>query len=268
VGEPRRRISVEVETDFLPGESEPEDDRYVFAYTITLANTGDVGARLLTRHWVITNADGLVQEVHGEGVVGELLARHASFARQGVRAAAPHAMAEGRELDDGELVADVRRVGERDVERAAQQQRGEVARGLAVQVRLERGVLFAQAGDGGEHEDGREGPRDRDVHGAEEAARHNVVQSIVHPTHCVAHADEQLAARGVEDDAPARPLEQRPADVLLEQPDGARQRRGGEVEDLRRGRQMLGLRHRPEGGQPVPQVGDAERALHGGPSRL
>ena len=68
---PRREISVQVKTDFLAAESEPEDDRYVFAYTVTLANTGDVGARLLTRHWVITDADGEVQEVHGEGVVGE-----------------------------------------------------------------------------------------------------------------------------------------------------------------------------------------------------
>lgn len=68
---PRREISVKVQTRFLSGESEPDDDRYVFAYTITLANTGDIGARLLTRHWVITDGDGEVQEVHGEGVIGE-----------------------------------------------------------------------------------------------------------------------------------------------------------------------------------------------------
>jgi len=71
VDNPRREISVKVQTRFLSGESEPDDDRYVFAYTITLANTGDIGARLLTRHWVITDGDGEVQEVHGEGVIGE-----------------------------------------------------------------------------------------------------------------------------------------------------------------------------------------------------
>lgn len=71
MSEPRREISIDVENEFLDAESEPENGRYVFAYTITLANTGDVSARLLTRHWIITNSDGLVQEVHGEGVVGE-----------------------------------------------------------------------------------------------------------------------------------------------------------------------------------------------------
>lgn len=69
--EPRREISVQVQTDFLPGESEPDADRYVFTYTVTIANTGEIGARLLTRHWIITDADGEVREVHGEGVVGE-----------------------------------------------------------------------------------------------------------------------------------------------------------------------------------------------------
>ena len=71
MSEPRREISIEVENEFLDAESEPDKGRFVFAYTVTLANTGEVSARLLTRHWVITNADGLVQEVHGEGVVGE-----------------------------------------------------------------------------------------------------------------------------------------------------------------------------------------------------
>lgn len=71
MSEPRREISIQVDNEFLSEESEPDSSRYVFSYTITLANTGEVSARLLTRHWVITNADGLVQEVHGEGVVGE-----------------------------------------------------------------------------------------------------------------------------------------------------------------------------------------------------
>ncbi|HEX5313827.1 MAG TPA: Co2+/Mg2+ efflux protein ApaG [Gammaproteobacteria bacterium] len=71
MGSLRREITVNVESSFLAGESEPEDSRYVFGYTVTLANTGDIGARLLTRHWIITDADGEVREVHGEGVVGE-----------------------------------------------------------------------------------------------------------------------------------------------------------------------------------------------------
>ena len=71
MSEPRREISIQVENEFLSAESEPDNGRYVSAYTITLTNTGEVSARLLTRHWIITNSDGLVQEVHGEGVVGE-----------------------------------------------------------------------------------------------------------------------------------------------------------------------------------------------------
>lgn len=67
----RRTIDVQVTADYLAGESEPDEHRYVFSYTITLANTGDIGAQLLTRHWIITDADGDVREVHGEGVVGE-----------------------------------------------------------------------------------------------------------------------------------------------------------------------------------------------------
>lgn len=64
-------IKVEVETQFLPAESSPENSRYVFAYTVTLTNHGNVAARLLKRHWIITDADNRVQEVRGEGVVGE-----------------------------------------------------------------------------------------------------------------------------------------------------------------------------------------------------
>lgn len=64
-------IVVEVETRYVEDQSEPEADRYVFAYTITISNTGDEPARLLNRHWVITDANGKVQEVRGEGVVGE-----------------------------------------------------------------------------------------------------------------------------------------------------------------------------------------------------
>ncbi|OQW94280.1 MAG: Co2+/Mg2+ efflux protein ApaG [Beggiatoa sp. IS2] len=64
-------IRVDVETMYVDEQSDPEDDRYVFAYTITIRNAGTLSARLLTRHWLITDANGRVQEVRGEGVVGE-----------------------------------------------------------------------------------------------------------------------------------------------------------------------------------------------------
>jgi ApaG protein len=65
------KIRVEVETSYLEEQSEPRERRYVFSYTITIRNEGEVAARLLTRHWVITDANGRVQEVRGDGVVGE-----------------------------------------------------------------------------------------------------------------------------------------------------------------------------------------------------
>ena len=68
---PLHAIEVVVATLFLEDQSIPEDDRYVFAYTIRIQNAGEVPARLLGRHWVITDANGKVQEVRGEGVVGE-----------------------------------------------------------------------------------------------------------------------------------------------------------------------------------------------------
>ncbi|HET6905533.1 MAG TPA: Co2+/Mg2+ efflux protein ApaG [Rhodanobacteraceae bacterium] len=64
-------IQVSVDTRFVSEQSQPEADRYVFAYTITLRNVGEVPARLLSRHWIITDANGKVEEVRGEGVVGE-----------------------------------------------------------------------------------------------------------------------------------------------------------------------------------------------------
>ena len=64
-------IRVEVETSYLDEQSDPLQRRYVFLYTITIRNEGRVPARLLTRHWIITDANGQVQEVRGEGVVGE-----------------------------------------------------------------------------------------------------------------------------------------------------------------------------------------------------
>jgi ApaG protein len=64
-------IAVTVQTRFLNEQSAPDDNRFVFAYTIRIANAGSVPARLLTRHWIITDANGKVQEVRGDGVVGE-----------------------------------------------------------------------------------------------------------------------------------------------------------------------------------------------------
>ena len=66
-----RPIDVIVETCYLEEQSRPEQDNYVFAYTITIVNRGDEPARLLNRHWIITDANGRVQEVRGAGVVGE-----------------------------------------------------------------------------------------------------------------------------------------------------------------------------------------------------
>lgn len=62
---------VEVETNYIPDQSEPAADRYVFSYTVTIENHGEISAKLLARHWYITDADGKVQEVQGDGVVGE-----------------------------------------------------------------------------------------------------------------------------------------------------------------------------------------------------
>ena len=64
-------IDVDVITHYIEDQSSPEENRFVFAYTITIRNTGTLAAKLLTRHWIINDANGNVQEVHGEGVVGE-----------------------------------------------------------------------------------------------------------------------------------------------------------------------------------------------------
>lgn len=67
----RYHIDVSVKTNYIDEQSDPDADRYVFSYTVTIANDGDVAAKLLSRHWYITNANNEVQEVVGEGVVGE-----------------------------------------------------------------------------------------------------------------------------------------------------------------------------------------------------
>ncbi len=65
------KIRIEVETSYLGEQSDPREQRYVFAYTITIRNEGGLSATLLTRHWIITDANGGVKEVRGDGVVGE-----------------------------------------------------------------------------------------------------------------------------------------------------------------------------------------------------
>lgn len=64
-------VVINVVTTYLPSHSRPQEDQYTFAYTITISNDSEVPVQLLSRHWVITDADGEVQEVRGEGVVGE-----------------------------------------------------------------------------------------------------------------------------------------------------------------------------------------------------
>ncbi len=64
-------IRIEVHTAFLADQSDPPEDRYVFAYTVTIHNEGRLPAQLVTRRWLITDANGKVQEVVGDGVVGE-----------------------------------------------------------------------------------------------------------------------------------------------------------------------------------------------------
>jgi ApaG protein len=64
-------IKVTAQSFFLPDHSDEENDQYVFAYTIRIENTGQVPAQVISRHWIITDADNQVQEVRGMGVVGE-----------------------------------------------------------------------------------------------------------------------------------------------------------------------------------------------------
>jgi ApaG protein len=64
-------ITVAVKSAYLPEQSDPERNTYVFAYTVTITNTGEIAAQLVSRHWIITDADHHVQEVKGLGVVGQ-----------------------------------------------------------------------------------------------------------------------------------------------------------------------------------------------------
>ncbi len=67
----KNNIIVEATPFFIAEQSVPEQNRYVFAYTISITNEGTVSAQLLQRHWLITDANGKIQEVRGEGVIGE-----------------------------------------------------------------------------------------------------------------------------------------------------------------------------------------------------
>ena len=71
MSEPRYQVDVSVVTRYLPEQSQPEHDRFAFAYTITVKNNGSIPAKLLSRHWIITDGDGHTEEVRGAGVVGQ-----------------------------------------------------------------------------------------------------------------------------------------------------------------------------------------------------
>jgi ApaG protein len=65
------QIDINVITTYLPDHSSPEEGHFTFAYTITISNNAEVAVQLLRRHWVITDGDDTVEEVRGDGVVGE-----------------------------------------------------------------------------------------------------------------------------------------------------------------------------------------------------
>lgn len=71
MGNSHYNIEVTVVTDYLGGQSDPGNDRYVFTYTVTIVNKGDMPTQLLTRHWLIRDANNRVEEVRGDGVIGE-----------------------------------------------------------------------------------------------------------------------------------------------------------------------------------------------------
>jgi ApaG protein len=65
------QIDVQAAAQYIPEQSDPDEDKYVFAYRIVIVNRGSVPAQLISRHWIITDGEGKVQEVKGSGVVGE-----------------------------------------------------------------------------------------------------------------------------------------------------------------------------------------------------
>ena len=64
-------IKINVETTYLSSESNPDENKYYFLYTVLIKNTGDKSAKLLSRHWIIKDDNGKIQDVKGEGVIGE-----------------------------------------------------------------------------------------------------------------------------------------------------------------------------------------------------
>ncbi|CAK0761831.1 DUF525 domain-containing protein ApaG [Gammaproteobacteria bacterium] len=69
--QPHYNLHIEVQSTYIPEQSFPAISRFVFAYTVIIRNEGNISARLLSRHWIVTDATGKVQEVRGQGVVGE-----------------------------------------------------------------------------------------------------------------------------------------------------------------------------------------------------
>lgn len=105
---PKYQFTCEVEPQYLSEQSSPEEEVYAFAYTVTITNTGDVPAQLISRHWVIEDARGLREEVKGLGVVGKqpLLRPGESFQyTSGTRLRTPTGSMQGSYFcvaDDGE----------------------------------------------------------------------------------------------------------------------------------------------------------------------
>lgn len=64
-------IHIDVKTQYMPAQSDPDSSKYAFAYTITITNNSDQSVQLISRHWLITDGNNRVQEVRGDGVVGE-----------------------------------------------------------------------------------------------------------------------------------------------------------------------------------------------------
>ena len=83
------QISIDVQPRYIEAESDPDQQRFVFAYTITIANQGSSPARLLNRRWLITDADGGVEEVKGAGVVGKPRPRLVRLTQAGLLRTAP-----------------------------------------------------------------------------------------------------------------------------------------------------------------------------------
>ena len=71
MAQPEDDFEIGIETGYIEGQSDPAEHRFVFAYTITITNRGEVSARLLNRHWIVTHGNGKSEEVRGKGVVGQ-----------------------------------------------------------------------------------------------------------------------------------------------------------------------------------------------------